>query len=801
VLRDVRLAARLALHRPAVSAAVIVTLAVALGATTAILGVAWALLLKPLPFPDADRIIAVQAAVAGERGRLALQEYRELERAARTLGDIGVYYRTQYNVTGGATPQALTCTMPSTGLFRVLGVRPQIGDIWPSSLDFTRHYAVLLSHGIWQQRFGGRPDVVGQSITMDGVPYRVSGVLPAGVDFPLQTDVFRGVTDYNAPHVRRYSVVARLAEGRQLADARAELAALSRRFEATWPETSRGVILEAIPLRDAYVGGARPFVLLMVAGVVLLLAIAAVNVTNLLLARALSRQGDFAVQLALGAAPARLVRQVVLETVLLAGIGCLAGIPGAWAAVRALSALVAADLPPWLGLSIDPIVLVVSAGLALVVAIVVAAVPASIAARSNLEGVLRQASGRGAGGGPRLARRWLVGFQAAIASLLLVAAGVFASGLATLMRAPLGFDPERLLTFRLDPPFSRYGTIGTTAELYRRLEEEMRALPGVRAVGMNATLPFSRLDSVSPRVIPEGGVAGRADESPFVNLQLVNAAYFEAMRIPIVAGRAFDVGDREGGPPVAIVSERTARRLWNGNALGQRLQVVWNQNGTGAGGGDALRLTVVGVVATVRFAGVEDDSGLDVYTPHTQLFAGDSFVAIRTASANVSVDPSLRAAIDRVDGEQSYFDLQPMTRRIAATLWQQRVATAVLIVFAGIALLLATVGIFAVTAQAVASQRREIGIRLALGSSTAGLAWRIAAVWLMPVLVGAGLGLAGGLVVAWQLAALVGAHVPLPAWPLALPLVLATAGAVACSLPVGRAMRHVALADVLRDAR
>ena len=801
MLRDLRLAARLALNRPAFSAAIVGTLAVALGATTAILGVAWALLLRPLPFPEADRIIALEATVAGERGRLALQEYRELERAARTLGDIGVYYRTQYNVTGGAAPQALTCTMPSTGLFRVLGVRPHVGDIWPASLDFTRHYTVLLSHGVWQRRFGGRPDIVGQSIVMDGMPYRVSGVLPAGVDFPLQTDVFRGVTDYNAAHVRRYSVVARLAEGRRLADARAELAALSRRFEAMWPETNRGVILEAFPLREAYVGGARPFVLLMVAGVLLLLAIAAVNVTNLLLARALSRQGDFAVHLALGAAPTRLVRQVALETVLLAGLGCLAGLPGAWVAVRALSSLIAADLPPWLGLSIDPVVLVVSAGLALVVAIVVAAVPASIAARSNLERVLRQDSGRGAGGRHRFARRWLVGFQAATASLLLVAAGVFASGLATLMRAPVGFDPERLLTFRLDPPFSRYGTIGTTAELYRRLEEELRALPGVTAVGMNAMLPFSRLDSASPRVNPEGGAAGRADESPFVNLQLVNAAYFDAMRIPIVAGRAFDVSDREGGPRVAIVSERTARRLWNGNALGQRLHVVWNQNGTGAGGGDAVRLTVVGVAATVRFSGVEDERGLDVYAPHTQLFAGDSFVAIRTASAEASVEPLLRAAVDRVDGEQSYFDVHPMTHRIAATLWQQRVATAVLIVFAGIALLLATVGIFAVTAHAVASQQREIGIRLALGSSTAGLAWQIARVWLMPVLIGTTLGLAGGLVVAWQLAAIMGAHVPAPAWPLALPLVLATAAAVACSLPVGRAMRDVALADVLRDAR
>jgi putative ABC transport system permease protein len=801
VLRDLRLAARLALNRPVFSAAVVVTLAVALGATTAILGVAWALLLRPLPFPDADRIVAVHATVGGQHGRLALQEYRELERTARTFGDIGLYYRTQYNVTGGGTPQALTCTMPSTGLFRVLGVRAHVGDVWPASLDFTRHYTVLLSHGLWQQRFGGRADVVGQSIVMDGAPYRISGVLPAGLDFPLQTDVFRGVTDYNAPHVRRYSVVARLAGGRRLADAQSELVALSRRFEATWPETNRGVVLQAIPLRDAYVAGARPFVLLMVVGVVLLLAIAAVNVTNLLLARAIGRRGDFAVQQALGAAPTQLVRQVVLETVLLTAAGGLAGLPGAWLAVRALSPLIAADLPPWLALSIDPEVLGASAAIAVVLALVVAAVPASIAAQSNLERVLRQDGGRGAGGAHRLTRRWLVGFQAATASLLLVAAGVFAAGLVTLMRTPVGFDPARLLTFRLDPPFSRYGTIATTAEFYRRLEEELRTLPGVSAVGMNASLPFSGLDSVSPRVVPEGGSAGRADEAPFVNLQVVNAAYFDTMRLPIRAGRGFEVSDREGAPPVAIVSERTARRLWNGNALGQRLRIVWNQTGTGGGGGDALHLTIVGVASTVRFSGMDDDDGLDVYAPHTQLFAGESFVAIRTTAAENSLVPLLRAAIDNVDAEQSYFDVTPMRDRIAATLWQHRVATAVLTVFAGISLLLATIGIFAVTAHAVASQQREIGIRLALGSSSAALAWRIAGIWLTPVLIGTALGMLGGLVVAWQLATVIGAHVPTPAWPLALPLVLATAAAAACSLPVGRAMWRVQLAQVLRDGR
>lgn len=796
---ELRAALRLFRSHPTFCAAVILTLAIGLGAVTAILSVAYALLLRPLPFPNADRIVSIHAEVAGERGRLALQEIRDLERDARTLAKVGTYYRTQYNVTGGGPPEALTCTMPSSAMFEVLGVRMLHGDVWPAALDFTRQYTVVLSHGLWQQRFGARPDAVGQSIVMDGAVYRIAGVLPDGLDFPLQTDVFRALTDYNAPHVRRYSAIARIADGRTLGDVQSELDGLSARFASVWPDTNRGVRLKAVRLRDAYVGGARPFIWLMIAGVALLLVTACVNVTNLLLSRALSQQGDSAVRLALGASRRHLVRQSTIEALVLALCGAGLGAVGAQYAIAVLTRMVGDDLPPWLGVEMNTTVLLASAAIAVAVAIAVGLLPGRLAARTDVERVLRQESGRSAGGArQRTARRWLVGAQAAVASVLLVAAGVFAAGLSDLLRLDPGFETRGVFTFRVDPPFSRYGDIRTTSEFYRRAIEDIRTIPGVAAAGTNTNLPFARLDIASPRVVVEGRETGRPEEEPFVNLQIVDGGYFDAMGIPLVSGRWFEPTDAEAAPLAAIVSDRVARRFWSGDAIGRRLRVNWNQNGVGSGGGSDLWLTIVGVVRSVRFDGMDDDEGLDVYAANTQMFAGDSFFAIRTEADPAQLQRAVRAAIDQVDPDQSFFDAVTMEARVAKTLWQHRVSTAVLLMFAAVGLVLAVIGTYAVTAHAVAAQRREIGIRLALGSSGSAIGWLVARDWMVPIVIGVGGGFAAGAVAAQQLAVVIGIAVPLLGWPFALPAVLALAAAAACSLPVARLLRRVALTETLR---
>jgi putative ABC transport system permease protein len=802
-MTDLRIALRLLLRRPGYSLAIAATLAIALGAAAAIFSLLDAIVLRPLPFPHADRIVTVTAILASDDGRLTLREYRDLSRDARTFEAWGAYYPSQYNVAGGGPPEALTCTIGSSTLFHVLGVTPVLGTLWPETLDFTRQYNVVLSYGLWQRRFGGRPDAIGSTIVMDGGQYRVQGVLPDGFDYPLRTDVYRAVTDYNAPHVRHYTVIARIRAGATLADAQAELDAFAQRFEQAYPDSNSGVGLRATPIRDSYVGPVRPFIWLLVGAVGLLVAIACVNVTNLLLSRVLMASAGSAVRLALGANRWHLARQSVTEALVLAALGAGAGTLAARWTLSGLTALVNADLPPWFTIGINGDVVLLTAALACGVAIAVGTLPAYHSARTNVERVLREDAGRGAASRrQQLVRRALLGGQAAFATILLVCAGIFVTGLRELLRIDVGFAPDHVLTFRVDPPYGRYPDIPMTSEFYRRATESLAAIPGVEAAGSNRILPFSRLELASPRVFVEGRTAGRADEEPFVNLQLVDGGYFRAMQIRLRRGRVFLPTDREQTPPVALVSARTARRLWGDeDPIGRRVRMLWNQNGTGSGGGTDVWLTVVGVVDNVRFNGIEDTAGLDLYAANTQLFAGDSYLVVRTRTDPDAIRSQLRAAIDRIDPDQSLFDVQSMTARINTSIWQHRVASAVLGVFAVVALVLAVIATYAVTSYAVASQRREIGIRLALGSSGARVTWLVLQRSLTPVMAGALGGLAMGAALAQQLTRMLGlTTAPSLTGPAALPLVLAAAAAIASYLPLRRMRRQAAVTDALRNA-
>jgi putative ABC transport system permease protein len=302
-------------------------------------------------------------------------------------------------------------------------------------------------------------------------------------------------------------------------------------------------------------------------------------------------------------------------------------------------------------------------------------------------------------------------------------------------------------------------------------------------------------------VMVEGrSIAERADEQPFANIQLVDANYFRVMRIPLPRGRAFAETDREGTPAVAIVNERAARRFWGAeDPLGKRIRLIWNQSGTGTGGGSDLVLTVVGVAGNVRFRGIDDESALDVYAPHTQLFAGDSYLVARTRMNPEGLATQVRAAIDRVDPEQSFFDVATAEDRVNGSIWQHRVAAAVLSVFAAVALVLATIGTYAVTAYAVASQQRELGIRLALGSSTAGAMWLVVRRSLLPFGAGAAIGLAAGAAAARALAALIGLETaPAIGSVAVLPAILLLSAILASYLPAHWSLRRMAVADTIR---
>jgi putative ABC transport system permease protein len=796
---DFRAALRGPLANPGWAAAIMLTFAIAIGANTAVFSLVQALVLRPLPFADPHELYFVDAVVAGEPGHISKREYHELVKTTTVAEGFAGYYPSQYNLT--QPPEALVSTIGTANLFSLLGTRMMLGSAWPDTMDFRREYQVVLAHHVWQQRFGGRPDIVGQSILMDGGSYHVAGVLPESFDYPLRTAVYRSITDYDGDHIRRLWVVGRLRDGRTLADAQGELDRLSDHFEQAYPDSNAAVRLRARPLADLYVGEARPYLLMLPAAVALLLVVASANVANLMLSRAISRQGELAVRLALGASRRDLARLSIHEALVLAVPGAIAGVLLSRWALQALMAMVRTDLPSWFDVRIDVVTLAFTVVVTVVTAVAVGLVPGWHASRLPIEQTLRLEAGRNAG--PRGSRRWRAGLlaaQAAMAAALLVAATAFAIGLDHLRRADVGFEAGNLLTFRTDPPWGRYPDLPKIEVFYREAMRELSNRPGVEAVAVNQRIPFSTLDVASPRVLVEGTSEADAARQPFVNFQVTSPGYFDVMRIPLRQGRAFTGFDTADAPPVAIVSERAAARFWpGGDAIGKRISLAWNQSGVSTGGGTRLLLTVVGVAGNVRSVSVQDEPGLDVYTPYTQTFAGDAFFVIRTRTAPEAVAPEIRRALDIVDPEQSYFDTQPMRDRVAASMWQQQVAGTILGVFALVAFVLAVVGVHAATAYAVEQRKAELGIRLALGAERAGLVAQAVRQALAPVAVGltAGLGL-GAASMVWLADRLpvggvmsgAGAIVPLG--------VLLAVAAMAAAWPTLRVIRRADLPEVLR---
>jgi putative ABC transport system permease protein len=787
------------LRNPGWAAAIVVTFAIAIGANTAVFSLVDALVLRPLPFTDPHELFFVDAVVGTEPGHLSKREYRELIKSAQVVEGYAGYYPSQYNIVD--PPTALVATIGTSNLFPLLGARMVHGGSWSAATDFQRAYEVVLTHRLWQQRFGGRADIVGQPIVMDGGTYRITGVLDEGFDYPIETDVYRSITDYDGDHVRRLWVVGRMRDGRSIADVQGELDRMSAYFENLYPDTNRAVRLRARPLADLYLGAAKPYLLMLPAAVAFLLVIACANVANLLLSRALARGGEIAVRMAIGADWRDLARLSMLEAAVLAVPGALLGIVLSHWSLQALMGMVRTDLPSWFEVRIDAATLLFTLVVAAVTALTVGLVPALHARRVSLEQTLRQESGRNIGPkGSRVWRATLIGAQAALAAVLLISATVFVLGVRNLQRTEVGFDPDGLSTFRTDPPWGRYATIAQISMFYRQAIERLKERPGVVDAASNQRIPFAALDVASPRVAIEGRSASDAESQPFVNFQVISPGYFDVMRIPLLTGRRFTEFDAAETPLVAIVSAKAARRFWgDDDPIGRRLSLAWNQDGTSGAGGAPIMLSVVGVVGSVRADGLQQEPGLDVYAPYTQTFAGDSFFVVRTSLDPDAITTEIPRAIAAVDPDQSHFGVMSMRDRVAASMWQQQVAGTVLAVFAVVAFVLATIGVHAVTSYSVEMSKAELGIRLALGAERGEVIQSTVRRALAPV----GVGLLAGTVAGVVGAAAVAQRLPVGtlltgAASFAPPLILLAVAAIAAALPTARIVSRTDLPSVLR---
>jgi predicted permease len=808
--QDLLFALRLLRKDRAYAAAVILTLAVCLGANAAIFTVVRSVLLRPLPYPAADRLVFTYDAFPGagvERAGTSIPNYLDRVAMRDTFDGVALYRSRGLDAGEAGAVERVTGQQVTPSFFTVLGARALRGRVFTAEDGQEgKDKVALLSYGYWQRQFGGRDDVLGRPVRLNGVPYVVVGILPAGFTFldpAVRLWIPAAFTAQERSEESRYSqnfdAIGRLAPGVTAAQAGARLSAMNAEYiERAGPMkealVNAGFRSVVVPLEADIVRNVRGALRLLWGGVLFVLLIAAVNLTNLALARTGGRLKELATRQAIGAGGARVARQLLTETLLLTVAGGALGLAlGAWS-LNGLAWIGLDELPRGHEVRMDGLVVALTLGLALVLGVVIGAVPALQLAGLDLNRVLREDGRTGtAGRGARLTRRALVVAQVGLAFVLLVGAGLLLSSFQRVLAVDPGFVAEHVLTGRVIAPGSRYADDAALRAFAERALREVRAIPGVQAAGITSNLPFSG-DNSSSVVIPEGFVMRPGESVVSPNQLRASPGYFEAMRIPVVRGRLFTEGDAAGAPRVAIVDEALARRFWpSADPVGRRMYVPQRPEDIVKPGADAIWLQVVGVVRSVKLQGLVEGEGARAgayYFPLAQDPTNAMGFAIRTGGDPTSVAGMLRERLARLDPQMSLFDVTAMPELVERSLDSRRTPMLLALAFGAVALLLASIGIYGVLAYQVTQRTREIGIRMALGSNAAGVLRLVLREGLGLVLVGLACGVGGAIALRQVIASeLYGVGALDPAVLLAVTVVLAGASLVACLGPARRAAR------------
>ncbi len=715
---DLRLALRSFRRRPALSALVVVVFALGIASGTAVYSIVRTVLLKPLPFPEPERLVRIEARREGEPGRVSMLEIEELREMTEVFDGVGGYVPGfSYNLNTDDRPQQLAAITATRDLFSVLGVTPLVGTVWPEDYDWTRSFGLVLSHRIWRNSFHSDAEVVGSRVFLDGAPYTVFGVLPRGFDFPSRTDIYRSVfildsvSESQDRRRRRVIGIARLASGVSLDEARAQLRSVAATLAELYPDTHRDVGLEAVPLRETYISEVRVYAVLLSGAVLLVLLIACVNATNLLLSRVVGRSREIALRAALGAGRRRLIQHVLIECLLLAVAG---GVLGLWLAGRLIEALVALvrfDLPPWMTVSVDGPVMAFAFLLALLCGVLAGVVPALRASSSSGIGTLRGDAGALAGGrSQRRMRSVLVVAEIALSVTLLVGAGLVMRSFMRIMNNEVGFATERVLTFRVSLTWLLYRDDDRVRSFHRQFLDRLSALPGVESAALASSLPLTQVESRERNlVIADGQSEDEWKRNPSAALTRVSRGYRGSLDIPLFSGRDFDSRDGPEAPLVVMISRGLAETLWPDTApVGQRVRL---------GSESADWRTVVGVVGEVKHRADEADTRHDIYLPSPQPRPPDNFfVVMKTSVDPMTLADSVVAAIRAVDPDQAAYDVQSMESRLLESVWQHRVVGYLFAIFALLALGLAMSGLYGVMATNTRERTGEMGIRMAMGA-------------------------------------------------------------------------------------
>ncbi len=811
LLQDLRYSLRRLTKSPAFAAVVVLTLALGIGANTAIFSAVNAILLRPLPYQQPEELVTIEhlyPSLDGLEAPVSVPGFLDYQRRGRSFESMSVRAGWAPNLTGVGEPVRLQGAQVTGRFFTTLQVPALIGrTIQPGEDVAGREYVAVLSHGVWQRLFGGDRGVVGRTVSLNGESYQVIGVMPSHFrDFfnrnaeiwsPL---VFQPdqLTDENRTN-EFLNLTARLKDGVTLEAALAEMRSIASQLKQQYPDNyAPDWSLSVTALSARATGDIRPALLILLGAVGFVLLIACANVANLLLSRAAARGKEIAIRSALGATRERLVRQLLTESAILSLAGGVVGLLLAYWGVRTLVAIDAGNLPRTDEIRVDSAVALFTLVVSLVAGFLFGLAPALHAATPNLQSTLKE-GGRGATGdrGSHAIRRMLVVAEVALALTLLTGAGLLIKSFARLQGVDPGFVPERLLTFNLALPEARYPSDTQQVAFFDRVLPALRAVPGVQAAGATQVMPFGGSWSTASFEI-EGYQAPEDQPGPWGDIRIVSPGFFETLRIPVIRGRVLSEQDLEGTPLVAVIDDEFVRRYYpKENPLGKRFTF-----GPPDGAVDTTQrewIEVVGVVGHTKHEGLDADARIQLYLSYRQVAQDYMAVAIRTSGNPERYVNAARDAVRSVDPEMPIANVRTMEELLEQSVGQRKLSMMLLSLFSGIALVLASIGIYGVMSYSVAQRSRELGVRIALGAGRVDILRLVLRQGMSLALLGIGIGLAAALLLSRLIESqLYGVRAGDPLTFLGVALLLGATALVANLVPAIRAMR-VDPAVVLRE--
>jgi len=786
--RDFRFSLRSLLKRPGFTAIILIALALGIGANTAIFSLVNAVILQPLPYRDPDRLISVYGtrnrSTQGSVGPTDFLDYRSQNKTFEQFAASGSMMLPM-NLTGSGEPERLNASIITGNYFDTFGVRPALGRGFSLENEKTgQDHVTVLSHAFWQTRFGGDPNIVNKTINLDGKAYEVLGVMPAEVVLPQPAQLWVPINFDADPEMKMRNArflrgIGRLKEGVTLDQAQVDTDLIAAQLEQQYPDSNTGWSLRLIPLREILVAGSRTMLFILFGAVGFVLLIACANVANLLLVRAAARQKEIAMRTALGASRLRIIRQMITESLLLAIFGGALGALLAVAGVKLLVSLGEDNIPRTANVKIDATVLAFTLLISLATGLLFGLAPAIRTMKENLVDALKD----GIRGGSEATvknrtRSLLVVFESAIAVMLLIAAGLLIRSLVALQNVDPGFDPNNVLTLRVDLPRQKYNTPEKASNFFEQLETRVAGLPGVEAVGLITDLPLSGEARDMPYRV-EGRPA--TSDIAFVDFRRVNKNYFSAMRIPLRRGRNFTEQEVRQSDKAIVVSQAFVDSVFpNEEALGKRL-IIWS-------GIRNEPYEIIGIVGDTRYQSLQGEPSATMYVPTRELLFVN--LVIRTQGDPLSLVGGVRKEVNALDPDQPIAAIRPMTEWVAMSAAGARYRTTLLGLFALVAMILAATGIYGVMSYSVAQRTQEIGVRMALGARPLDVLKLVVRQGMMLALIGVIVGLAGALALTRVMSSLLfGVTERDPITFVAVAALLIVVAFISCFVPAHRATK------------